>query len=162
MHVRVHISVFVCLPVTWGEAELSFLLQHVSTTPQSEKSLVVAGQIVHEFWIDPFGFYELKIVFATSRTSKHHGGYSLEGPPCNVAFWVQQREGRVDKHLLCLIRPETYFSIKDMASIMSRCLQTCMSGKLSSQADKRNGKVWGAMIINATTKEETHCLIPEI
>lgn len=153
-------SLSLCLPVKWGEAELSFQLQRVSTAPQSEKSLVVAGQIVHEFWIDPFGFYELKIFFATSRASKRHGGYSLEGPPRNKAFWVC--EGRVDKHVLCLIRPETYFSIKDMASIVSHCLQTCMSDKLSGQADKRNGKVWGAMIINATTKEETHCLIPEI
>lgn len=38
---------------------------------------------------------------------------------------------------------------------MSRCLKTCVSGKLSSQTDKRNGKGWGAMLINATTKEET-------
>lgn len=143
MHVHVHVSLLwclVCLPVKWGEAELSCWLQHVSTAPQSEKSLVVAGQIVHEFWIDPFGFYELKIAFATSRSSERHGGYSLEGPPCSAAFWVQQREGRVDKHVLCLIRPETYSSIKDMASIMSHCLQTRVSGKLISQADKRNGK----------------------
>lgn len=68
------VSLSVCLPVKWGEAELSFLLHHVSTAPQSQKSLVVAGQIVHEFWIDPFGFYELEIVFATSRVSDCHGG----------------------------------------------------------------------------------------
>lgn len=162
MHLCVQVSVFVFVPVKWGEAELSFRLQHVSTAPQSQKSLVVAGQIVHEFWIDPFGFYELKILFATSRARKRHGGYGSEGPPCKVAFWVQQWEGRVDKHVLCLIRPKTYFSMKDVASIMSRCLKTCVTGTLSRQPDKWNGKGWGAMIINATTKEETRCLIPEI
>lgn len=45
------------------------------------------------------------MAFATSRESERHGGYGLEGSPCKVAFWVQQREGRVDKHVLCLIRP---------------------------------------------------------
>lgn len=74
MHVCACLCVCMCLPVKWGEAELSFLLHHVSTAPQSQKSLVVAGQIVHEFWIDPFGFYELEIVFATSCASECHGG----------------------------------------------------------------------------------------
>lgn len=43
------LHVFVCLPVKMREAELSFRLQLVSTGPQSQKLLVDAGQIVHEF-----------------------------------------------------------------------------------------------------------------
>lgn len=32
---------------------------------------------------------------------------SLQGLPCKVAYRVQQCKGRVDKHVLCLIRPNT-------------------------------------------------------
>lgn len=35
---------------------------------------------------------------------------SLEGLPCKVAYRVEQCKGRVDKHMLCLIRPKTDFT----------------------------------------------------
>lgn len=57
-------------------------------------------------WILNWSFWLLWIKNALCHKSRErHGGYSLEGLPCKVAVWVQQCEGRVDKHGLCLIRP---------------------------------------------------------
>lgn len=35
------------------------------TAPKFQKWLALVGQIVHEYWIDPFGFYKLDMTLAT-------------------------------------------------------------------------------------------------
>lgn len=74
---------------------------------------------MHEFLIGPFGFYELEMFFATSRASECHGG-SLGGIAMQSGMQGKPCEGRVDKHMLCLIRSQTDSSIADVASVMSR------------------------------------------